>query len=149
MKPVTVDNADLKKLIDDSQVASGGKLTSDKSNTLHWASDDLYGSAQELPLLPGKSLKEMADSYIKKSASLCSGEFAQKLGSVKRAGKVDVLEAEITCLDGKNNAAAAVLFVGGQGKVSVITQEGTIDQLDAAMSERDAILSTASGTASD
>ena len=67
----------------------------------------------------------------------------RKLGAPRTAGQLDVLEADITCFDGQNNAAAAVLFVGTQGHASVITQEGTIDQLPSAMTARDAIVSTA------
>ena len=142
-------NTDLRNLLEASHVASGQQIkTGDNGNTLRWTSDDLYGSAQELPLASGKNLTAMASSYLRKTASLCKGEFAQKVGRMTRAGNLDVLEAEITCVDGQNDAAAAVLFVGGNGKFSVITQEGTIDQLTTAMSYRDSIVSAAANKAS-
>ncbi len=143
VKPV--ENTSLRNLLQASHVISSGQRiqVGDHGNALRWTSDDLYGSAQQLPLSPGKGLTELANDYLHKTAALCKGEFAQKVGAVKHAGKLDVLEADITCLDGQTNAAAAVLFVGNQDKISVITQEGTIDQLTTAMSYRDAIVSTA------
>ncbi len=140
-----VENTDLKKLLEASHVVSGQQLkTADNSSILRWtSSDDLYGSAQSVTMAPGKNLTDVANGYLQKAASLCKGAFAKKMGTLKKAGKTDVLEAEITCIDGQNDAAAAVLFVAGQGNFSVITQEGTADQLTTAMSNRDAIVSAA------
>jgi len=144
LKPMETSN-DLRNLLQASHVISTGQQikVGNNGNALRWSSDDLFGSAEQQPLPPGKTLTDMASDYLGKTAALCKGEFAQKMNDVKKAGKVDVLEADITCLDGQTNAAAAILFVGGQGKYSVIMQEGTIDQLTTAMSDRDQIISAA------
>jgi len=143
------EDMDLKHLLVSSRIVSGRQISVGAGNTLRWTSDDLYGSAQELPMASGASLTEMANSYLQKTASLCKGDFAKNTGPLKRAGKLDIIESEITCLDGRNDAAAAVLFVSANGKFSVITQEGTADQLDTAMSDRDAIVSAAINKAND
>lgn len=109
-----------------------------------WVADDIYGSAQELPRAPGKSFSQLADEYIHQTASICKGDFAQKKGKVKKAGNYEVLESELMCLDGKNDAAAAVLFIGEKGKFNVVMQEGSVDQLSSALEKRDSILSAVS-----
>ena len=139
-------NIDMKGLLLSSRVLSSDEIkVSDNGNTLHWSSDGLFGSAQQSTQVPGKSLTDAATDYLRKTASLCKGDFGQKIGQVAIAGKISLLEADITCVDGQNDAAAAVLFVSHQGMVSVITEEGTIDQLHTAMSNRDAIISAATG----
>jgi len=145
-QPSTGKMAGLKNLLEASRVVPAEALRTETSpGTYRWTFNDMYGSAQAMSWVSGKSFGEMANSYIKQASSLCRGAFAQKTGMVKKAGKLNVLESEMTCLDGQNDAAAAVLFVADDGKFSVITQEGTVDQLTTAMSNRDSIISAASG----
>jgi len=141
------DNIDMQSLLLSSHVLSAQQQikVGDNGNALHWTSGGLFGSAQQLPLVHGKSLTDTANDYLRKTASLCKGEFAQKVGQLRTAGKLNVLETDITCLDGQNAVAAAVLFVGNRSMFSVISQEGTIDQLPDAMLKRDAIISAAQG----
>ncbi|MDE2336370.1 MAG: hypothetical protein KGL10_03575 [Alphaproteobacteria bacterium] len=144
------DNAYLTNLLETAHIASAAQIKASADNgTLHWASDGLFGSAQRLAMPSGASMKAMADSYLRKTAALCTGEYAKNMGGTERIGNAEVLKADITCVSGKSNAAAAVLFVAGQGKFSVITQEGTVDQLTVAMSDRDLIVSAMSGAAKD
>lgn len=144
IRMASAESADLRSLLQRSRVASGQQIQTAANGALRWTSDDLYGSARQMPLAPGKSLMDVANEYLLKAASVCKGEFAKKVAAPQKAGLVDVLQADITCLDGQNNAAAAVLFIGNkEGRISVITQEGTIDQLTSAMAARDAIISAA------
>jgi hypothetical protein len=138
------DNLDLKAVLTSSHVLSADQIKVGDNNALSWTSaDGLYGSAEQLPLPAGKNLTDTANDYLHKTAALCKGDFAQKIHEVNGSGKMNALEADITCLDGENNPAAAVLFISKQGMYSIITQEGTIDQLHNAMTNRDAILSAA------
>jgi len=138
------DTLDLRAVLTSSHVLSADQIKVGDNNALNWNSaDGLYGSAEQLPLPSGKNLTDTANDYLHKTAALCKGDFAQKIHEVNGSGKLNALEADITCLDGENNPAAAVLFISKQGSYSVITQEGTIDQLHSAMTNRDAILSAA------
>ena len=58
---------------------------------------------------------------------------------------MDILESQIACLNGQNAAVAAILFVMDHGRLSVVTQEGTIDQMTTALSKRDLVVLAASG----
>lgn len=145
---VVSGNAYLKELLETAHVASGAEIkASSDRDALHWSSGSLFGSAQQLTMSSGASLKMMAGKYLKKTAALCAGEYAKKVYGAENAGAFKVLKADVTCIDGKNNAAAAILFVAGQGKFNVITQEGTVDQLTAAMSSRDSIVAVVSKAA--
>jgi hypothetical protein len=144
--PVAAPTSDsLKTLLEASQVVPQETLTQETPGSYSWKTEDMFGSAREMSSTPGKSLGDMANSYIQQASSQCKGSFAQKTGAVRQAGKLNVLESEMTCLDGQNEAAAAILFVEDHGKFNVITEEGTVDQLTAAMSDRDSIISAAAG----
>lgn len=144
-RTVTSPASDLRALLVASNVVQPAdlKASDNAGNTLRWMVDDIYGSAQTLPLAKGKTVTDMAQSYIRQMKGLCKGDFAQNLGAVKKTGAADAVEADVTCIDGKNDAAAAVLFLHTSDKFAVITQEGTPDQLSTAMSNRDAIILTA------
>ncbi|MFH1157493.1 MAG: hypothetical protein V1721_01195 [Pseudomonadota bacterium] len=138
----------LKTLLVKARVAPDERIRSDDSlpaGAYRWEVDDVFGSAQDLPWVSGKSFSEMAKEYIRQAASRCRGDFAEKTGEVRKAGRMDVLESEIACLDGQDDAAAAILFVMDQGRLSVVMQEGTVDQMTAALSKRDSMVSAASG----
>ncbi|MCK5555487.1 MAG: hypothetical protein KAI76_04560, partial [Alphaproteobacteria bacterium] len=109
-----------------------------------WESDNIFGSAQELPRAYGMSFSERAKEYVKQAASRCKGDFAEKTGEIKKVGRMDIFESEIVCLDGQNNAAAAILFMMDRGRASVVIQEGTVDQMTAALSKRDLVVLAAS-----
>ncbi len=146
LPPQAEENSALKNLLVASNVVSPEAFKADTApGTYRWTADEMYGSAQPLPWISGRSFGEMANSYVQQAASLCKGSFAQKTGRVRKAGRLNVIESDMTCLDGENDAAAAVLFVADDGKLSVITEEGTVDQLTTAMSDRDSIISAASG----
>ena len=115
------------------------------AGTYKWKSDNIFGSAQELPWISNMSFSEMAEEYVRQAASRCNGDFAEKTGEIKKAGRMDILESEIACLNGQNAAVAAILFVMDHGRLSVVTQEGTIDQMTTALSKRDLVVLAASG----
>lgn len=137
------ESIDMKGLLLSSHVLSDQQIKVSSNGVLHWAADGLFGSAQQSPLISGKSLTDTASDYLRKTASICKGDFAQKVGQVQSTGGLSMLQADITCIDGQNDAAAAVLFIGNRGTFSVITEEGAIDQLHTAMENRDAIIAAA------
>lgn len=132
----------LKDLLESAQVAPPGTVRTE-GTSYKWEADDILGSAQQLVWTSGKSFSDMAHSYVQQASSLCKGQFAHKTSATKKAGRFDIIEAQMTCLDGENDAAAAVLFVNDQNKFDVITQEGTLDQLPSALFKRDAIVMAA------
>lgn len=141
---VTTDTSDVKSLLIAAGVASSGDIqTNANRSALSWSSHNLYGSAQITPQPAGKSLTQFAVEHVRRLGALCKGQFAQKVDSLKKAGSADIVEADISCIDGQNDAAAAVLFMARKGKLSIITQEGTPDQLNITMANRDALVAAA------
>lgn len=125
-----------------------GKGNSTKDGAYHWESEDLYGSLQEIAWIPGKTVREMAGDYIGQAGARCGGNFEQSLGNVKMTGDFIVVEAEIACIDGQDDAAAALLFIAdSNGKLSVLTQEGAAEQMPEAIRKRELVVSAAAGGA--
>ncbi len=139
--------SNLKTLLVKANVAPDEAIKIDHSfsaGIYRWKTDDIFGTAQELPWVSRMNFSEMAKEYVTQAASKCKGAFAEKTGEIRKAGRMDVLESEIACLDGQNDVAAAILFVMDHGRLSVITQEGTVDQMTAALLKRDSVVSAAS-----
>jgi hypothetical protein len=88
-----------------------------------WANGNIYGAAEER-VLAHRSVEEVVDEYIRTAGSRCKGDFAHTLGPAKTESGLLTLEGELACMDGRNDAAAAVLFVGGPDRLAVITHEG-------------------------
>ncbi len=139
----------LRELLKTAHIASDAQIKTSGSGMLQWMGDGLFGSAQQLTVESGASMKTLAKRYLQKTADICTGQYAKKVDGLQQIGDFDVLKADVTCVDGKNNAAAAILFLSGRGQFSVITQEGTADQLAAAMADRDAIVAAVSASAKD
>jgi hypothetical protein len=142
----------LVSLLEAARVAPEGSIRAEtgrpaNAKAYRWSSDNVYGAAQELSWATGKDFDEVVNNYIGHLAARCRGDFARKIGDNKKAGNMIVVEAEMTCLDDTNDVAAALLFVASGGKISVITQEGTTDQMLAALSKRDLIISAAAQNA--
>ncbi len=109
-----------------------------------WRSENIYGAAEERPLARGASIVDTAAAYIAEAKTRCSGDFAHKEAAPAKAGSLTTLEGEVVCLDGKNDAAAALLFVGDKNKVAIISHEGMADQIEDALTQRDAVKSAIS-----
>ncbi len=139
----------LKGLLKTAHIASDNQIKISDSGMLQWMGDGLFGSAQQLSVGSGASMKMLAKRYLQKTADICTGQYAKKVDKLQQVGDFNVLKADVTCVDGKNNAAAAILFLSGRGQFSVITQEGTADQLSTAMADRDAIIAAVSSSAKD
>lgn len=108
-----------------------------------WEGEGLYGAAEERPL-HGAGLREAVGAYIEEVRGRCPGDFAHNIGTLHKVAGFDALEGELACLDGKNDAAAAIAFVGDKGKFAIITHEGPTDAMEAALVRRDSVISSLS-----
>ena len=109
-----------------------------------WRTENIYGAAEERPRTRGQSLTDTASGYIAEAKTRCNGDFAHKEAAPAKAGSLTLMESEVVCLDGKNDAAAALLFVGDKDKVAIISHEGMADQIEDALTQRDAVKSAIS-----
>lgn len=110
-----------------------------EGDTWSWTDRELYGAAEERPLAGG--LAESAGVYVEEAKTRCPGDFAHNFGAVKSLDGLEIMEGELACLDGENDAAAALLFVSKGGKFAVITHEGSTSQMAEALARRDAAAS--------
>ena len=116
--------------------------TDTASGQYAWEEKGLYGAAEERPL--GAGLRETVSAYIEEVRARCPGDFAHNIGSLHALSGMEALEGELACLDGKNDAAAALAFVAGKGKLVIITHEGATETMEAALLERDSVISNLS-----
>lgn len=108
----------------------------DDQGVLRWTDGTVNGAAQTELL---KDFNTQAQAYLANLKGLCKGSFAQRASAPRKAGRSEVIEADVSCIDGKNDAGAAILFIREGGRFISITQESGIDEMDAAMLVRDAI----------
>lgn len=106
-----------------------------------WEVKELFGSAEEKPLPAGGGLRQAVDDYLAQAKSRCAGDFAHNEGApVRTTTGIEFLEGEIACIDGRDDAAAALVFVAREGKFAIITHEGSTDQMEDALSGRMAVI---------
>jgi hypothetical protein len=110
------------------------------AKTRHWQEDGIFGQSEETRMPAGKSFDAMVSDYFARMSRRCDGDFANALGDVRSAGGVTLQPAEMACVDDKDNAAAALLFVGKGRTFIAITQEGTQEQMETALAKRDALM---------
>lgn len=104
-----------------------------------WEVKDLFGSAEERT----GPLAQTIDTFVAQAKSRCTGDFAHNESKpVESVTGIEFIEGEFACIDGRDDAAAALLFVNRNGKTAIITHEGTTDQMEDALSTRSAVVST-------
>ncbi|HYD17417.1 MAG TPA: hypothetical protein VEF76_02930 [Patescibacteria group bacterium] len=116
-----------------------------QGNTYSWNDKDLFGAAEQRVIPHGGSLQDAVNAYVEQAKARCKGDFAHNESApVKNVRGAETVEGEFACIDGENDAAAALLFVAQQGKVAIIAHEGSTDQMEDALSDRAAVISNLS-----
>ncbi|MBL8711471.1 MAG: hypothetical protein JNM12_01120 [Alphaproteobacteria bacterium] len=116
-----------------------------RGNTYSWTAKDLFGAAEQRAIPAGGTLQDAVSAYVEQAKARCKGDFAHNESEpVKNVRGAETVEGEFACIDGENDAAAALLFVAQQGKVAIIAHEGSTDQMEDALSDRAAVISNLS-----
>ena len=140
-RPV-IKSSSMQDILLRARVADGGGIVRSSGDAYNWESAGIFGAAEKYPWPEDQSFSTIAQNYLNATAEKCAGDFAYTLGDVKKIGISETAEAEIACIDGKNDAAAALLFVADAGKLVVITHEGATDQMPAALEKRAQVVSS-------
>lgn len=116
-----------------------------RGNTYSWTAKDLFGAAEQRAIPAGGTLQDAVSAYVEQAKARCKGDFAHNESApVKNVRGAETVEGEFACIDGENDAAAALLFVAQQGRVAIIAHEGSTDQMEDALSDRAAVISNLS-----
>lgn len=116
-----------------------------RGNTYSWTAKDLFGAAEQRVIAPGSTLQDTVAAYVEQAKARCKGDFAHNESEpVKNVRGAETVEGEFACIDGENDAAAALLFVAQQGRVAIIAHEGSTDQMEDALSDRATVISNLS-----
>lgn len=110
------------------------------ARTYYWATEDVYGAAQELSNNPEPDFALLSQGYLQQAAQLCGGEFKQAVEPVQHAGEMTMQLAKMSCLNPKNNAVGVVLFVADRQSMGVITLEGLPAQIPTMLQQREAVV---------
>jgi hypothetical protein len=111
------------------------------AKTWKWQADDLFGSAEEMRVSAGGDFGGQVDAYFSRMAARCKGDFAHTASPPQVRGRTMTQKAEMACLDGKNDVAAALLFMDDGKNFTVVTHEGLAEQIRDAVEKRDAVAS--------
>lgn len=103
-----------------------------------WQADRLFASAEKMPVAQGRNFGGMVADYIARMAARCAGDFAHTAALPQATGSLTFEEVEMACIDGKNDAAAALLFVSDGKRFIALSQEGSQQQMEGALAIRDA-----------
>jgi hypothetical protein len=120
-----------------SLLRRAGVVGQETDGAFTWESAGVFGAATERPLSAGEDLQAAVDAYANDARVRCAGDFAHNAGGVVDMGGVRAVKAEMACIDGKDDAAAAVLYVTGENRFAVLTQEGAADKMPHALHLRD------------
>lgn len=124
-----------------SYIETDNKLK-DKEKIYRWKDNSVFGYAQEVANIKSSAINKVVDDYIKHLSSNCKGDFAKTSGGVRLISSYEVLEAETACMGKKKETAAVVLFVLGNGKINIITQETAPANIEIALDNRKRIISS-------
>lgn len=134
----------LPALLAAAQIA--GQADSRNAAGLVWNVDNnVYGSGEERSIDAKAGLADAVAGYMNEVRGRCGGDFANTSGKVHKIRGRQVIESELACLDGKNDAAAAILFVKEGDTLAVISHETAPARMPAALAARDAVISAISG----
>lgn len=111
---------------------------------LSWEKEGIFGAARRVVRKPNIKPASVIENYFQRMAKTCAGDFAYKAAPAQNKKAFQMVTGEMACVDGKRDAAAALLFLSENNQVDVILHEGTLDQMPDALAQRDAIVSAVS-----
>jgi len=137
----------LKKWLYNSGAAGSSYIEVDKKakkgeKIYRWKDSDVYGYAQAVQNINSADINKVVSDYIKHLSTNCKGDFAKTSGDVQMVSSYEVLEAETACMGKKRDTAAVVLFVLGNNKINIITQETAPGNIEVALENRKKIISS-------
>lgn len=126
----------------DSEIQADFPSTSEHA-AYSWKTQDLFGGINQATWMGSQSFMDMVNQYISVTKSRCPGDFASELEPVQQNGSSMMVSGEIACIDDYESAAAALLFYGRPGgQFTVISHEGTTEQMTDAILARDSLATT-------
>ena len=142
----------LMDLIVAARVASGSGIVSEKGFSsaggegYAWQSDAVYGGAQRVLWQDGQDFDGMIDGYLSTAKERCPGDFAVSRGGIESTEGKQFETAEIACIGGPVQSAAALLFLGDGKVLTVVSHEGDPERMATTLAKRDAVLEKARTT---
>lgn len=126
----------------DSEIQADFPSTSEHA-AYSWKTQELFGGINQASWTGSQSFTDMVNQYISVTKSRCPGDFASDLEPVQQNGAYTMVLGEIACIDDVESAAAALLFYGKPGgQFTVISHEGTTEQMTDAILARDSLANT-------
>jgi hypothetical protein len=113
--------------------------------TYVWDRGDVRGAAEMQSLATGQTINHGVGGYIDFAKQRCDGDFAYRLGAIERIGAADTMQGEMACIDGKTDAATALLFVTEEDRMYILTEETGAANVAQVLEARDALFSKLSG----
>ena len=92
-----------------------------------------------MTMLVGDDFLKKSLGYIDTLAPLCTGTFSQEVGKPETIGNIRLLEADMACLGGSRETAAALIFYQVGGTLTVFFHEAPIAERATAEAARDNI----------
>ena len=136
----------LRDLILSARVAPASDIVSEPGYTSSglagyvWQADDIYGGAQRIKWEESKDFSQMVSGYLAIAKERCPDDFAVKNGQLELVDGKQFQTAEIACIGGTAQSAAALVFIGDGDVLTIVSHEGAPGQIDTSLSKRDAVI---------
>ncbi|MBW7910621.1 MAG: hypothetical protein H3C49_05020 [Alphaproteobacteria bacterium] len=107
-----------------------------------WVSGNSLVAVQPWPAAGTSAVAE----YLSVLEARCGGDFAQQAAApVVVSGNVNVVTAEVACIDADNQAAAVLAFISDSSEMAVVTFETGAETISDALGQRQSLLARVSG----
>ncbi len=111
-----------------------------------WQAGSVFGSSEQSGLTSQSGFDESVQRYLEKTQSRCKGDFAILPDRSMSSGPTRVDSYEIACVGANVSSSAALVFFNEGTTFNIIAHEAPTENLESAMSLRDKIVQTVTGT---
>ncbi len=111
-----------------------------------WSAGDTFGTAEQKTLKNAAAFDDEVKAYIMKTQQRCEGDFAVIPDTSKDVGDMRIDTYEIACVGAGVSSAVSLVFYQTQGVFSAIAHEIAAENMEQAMSMRDKIFTSLTGS---
>jgi hypothetical protein len=152
--PPATDNSpfSVQDVLVSAQIAQPGqiqkieKASGPDRNAYQWKAGAVYGSAEQKVMNDASQFETQVQQYLEKTKSRCAGDFAASPDNSWQNGPVRVDTYEIACIGRNISSTASLAFINKGGSFTVVAHEASADEMADAMSLRDRIVRSITGS---
>ena len=145
-EPVIGDMLAMAQIVQPGQIEFIEKASGPERKVYQWRANDVYGSAEQMPLQNEAQFDARVKDYLEKTQQRCNGDFAIVPDNTLQQGATRIDSYEIACIGQTVSSSASILFFNKDGIFTAMAHEAPADAMETAMDMRDRVMKSISGT---